>query len=106
MMNARTLCDGGLAVQVTGAGNRAALMVVDGIAVKFECYTRLLKAVLEGAPLQVSAKEGFCLLERRGNQIRLEFGISGEGRQTCEFPAEEFATALAEIEAREAPLQG
>lgn len=97
-MTIRTLCDVGLKVQMSGNGGHAALFVVDGVTVRFDCHTQLLRAVLEGAPLQVSAKQGFCLIERRGGSMRLEFGISGAGRQVCDFPVEDFIGALEEIE--------
>jgi hypothetical protein len=97
-MTRHTLCEGGLAVHLSGKGNLATLLVVDGVTARFDCHTHLLRAVLDGAPLQVSAKEGFCLLERRGSIIKLEFGIAGEGRQSCDFPTDDFATALDEIE--------
>lgn len=99
-MTIHTLCEAGLKVQLSGKGSLASLMVVDGRTVKFDCHTHLLRAVLDGAPLQVSAKEGFCLIELRGPLMRLEFGISGEGRQVCDFPAEDFVAALDEIESK------
>lgn len=73
-------------------------MVVDGTTVRFDCHTHLLRAVVDGAPLQVSTKQGFCLLERRGAVIKLEFGIVGEGRQSCDFPIDDFVAALEQIE--------
>jgi hypothetical protein len=97
-MTQHTLCDGKLAVHLSGKGSRASLLVVDGITVRFECHTHLLRAVVDGAPLQVSAKQGFCLLERRGAVVKLEFGIAGEGRQSCDFPIDDFVAALEEIE--------
>ena len=97
-MTERTLCDEGVAVKVTGSGTRAFVEIVDGITLRFECHSRMLRGVLEGSPLQLSAREGFCLLERRTAIVRLEYGISGEGRRTCEFPAGDLGAALDEIE--------
>jgi hypothetical protein len=105
-MSERTLCDVGLTVSVSGAGRVVVIQVSDHVAVRFECRTHLLRAVLEGAPLQVSAPDGFCLLERRNAKVRMEFGLGGGGRKTCEFPAQDLADALDEIEARERPALG
>lgn len=97
-MTRHTLCEGGLAVHLSGEGNRSTLLVIDGITARFDCHTHLLRAVLDGAPLQVSAKEGFCLMERRGTVLKMEFGLAGEGRQSCDCPIDAFAAALDEIE--------
>ncbi len=97
-MEPRTLCDVGLTIRVSGSGAQSWVDIVDGKVVRFECRTRMLRAVLEGVPLQVSAVQGYFMMERRNGCVRVEFGVPGTGRKTCEFGHQELTSVLDEIE--------
>lgn len=101
----RVLCDAELRVLLDGGGERALLVVTDSKTVRFWTDTALLESTLRGDPAQLSAQGGFCQIEREGDRIRLEFGLSEHPRKRCEFPAEEFAQALAWVRSLGSPFE-
>lgn len=102
-MSERVLCDDGLRVTVDGGGERTLVAVRDGASIRFWADTAIMERVLGGEPVQLSAHGGYCGLEAKGGRVRLEFGIDGMGRKSCDFPAGDLAEALAMVRSLPTP---
>lgn len=87
-MTKKVLCTGPISVSVLVVGERTTLIIEDSNTIRFDCRTDMVRDVLTGSPMQVSSPGGFCLIELRGTTVRVEYGVTGEPRQTCDFSAE------------------
>ncbi|RYG47023.1 hypothetical protein EON79_08545 [bacterium] len=105
-MAERILCDKGIKVSVDGGGERTLLAIRDGSTLRFWTDTAALEEVLKGTAAQLSAHGGYCAIEVEGDRARLEFGLDGEGRKSCAFPARDLAEALAWVRSLPSPPKG
>ncbi|AIE84284.1 hypothetical protein [Fimbriimonas ginsengisoli] len=94
-MAERILCDEGVRVSVSGAGERVLVAVTGGTTVRFwTAVGDLEDALSQGTPLQLSVLGGYCKLEIRDDCIHLDFAVDGSGRKTCTFPVKDLTDAL------------
>ena len=85
-MAERVLCDEGIHVSMDGGGERTLIALRNGASMRFWADTAAVEEALRGEPVQISAYGGYCAIEVEGDVARLDFGLDGHGRKSCELP--------------------